>query len=164
MVKGIFDITRDIEVEKAGGFWCLACLISHPASEQSPDHRYCQRCYEFLLDEVEILRESGRWKRPGWIPSKPQRGQGKQRNVPQTMPLIMSTVERAKIIGDIIQPSVATKPIIKRGRKPIELPRELIAELANKGMGSKAIAGQLKADLGIKVSYKTIQRILRDGY
>ena len=40
------------------------------------------------------------------------------------------------------------------------LPRELISQWAGEGMGSKAIASKLNSELGIKVSYKTVQRVL----
>jgi len=48
----------------------------------------------------------------------------------------------------------------KRGPKRRQLPEDLIKQWSSEGMGSKAITSQLKAELGITVSYKTIQRIL----
>lgn len=66
--KGYFDIKRDIEVTNAGGFFCEACLVGKPVGEHSPDPRYCQGCYAFLLNEVEILPAT---KRPAWIPKRP---------------------------------------------------------------------------------------------
>jgi hypothetical protein len=60
-----FSVKRDRELEKAGGFWCQACLVSHPATEQSPDPRYCEGCYGFLLKEAEMLPVN---KRPKWVP------------------------------------------------------------------------------------------------
>jgi len=62
--NGYFDIERDIEIEKAGSFWCHGCLMGKPAVEQSPDDRYCQGCYRFLLAEAEL--DSA--KRGEWIP------------------------------------------------------------------------------------------------
>ncbi|MBI4286636.1 MAG: hypothetical protein HY670_12175, partial [Chloroflexi bacterium] len=40
-----------------------------PACERSPDKRYCQGCYDFLLAEAEL--DTGRG-RPGWAPVMPQ--------------------------------------------------------------------------------------------
>ena len=42
----------------------------------------------------------------------------------------------------------------------MELPDYEIKQLHNNGMGSKAIAAQLKREHGIDVSYKTVQRVL----
>ena len=50
---------------------------------------------------------------------------------------------------------------VKRGcYKKKDLPEDYIMQLADAGMGSKAIATRLKSELGIEVSYKTIQRLL----
>lgn len=48
----------------------------------------------------------------------------------------------------------------KRGPKHKALPVELIVHWVGEGMGSKVIASKLNSELGIKVSYKTIQRSL----
>ena len=154
--SGYFDVKRDIAIEKAGGFWCHACLVSHLAREQSPDPRYCQGCYEFLLKEAEMLPA---FKRPAWIP-KPRKAGEKQYHVSQDVVSIVSTIKGKKIEVDIIQPSVAIRAVVKRGPKHRQLPEDLIRQLASEGMGSKVIAARLKAEHGIIVSYKTIQRIL----
>jgi hypothetical protein len=76
----------------------------------------------------------------------------------------MSTLESKKSEVDIITPSVSTRPIVKRIRRGpkhrTDLPVEVIMQWAGEGMGSKVIAARLKAEHGIIVSYKTIQRIL----
>lgn len=161
-----FSAERDKEVEKAGGFWCHACLVSHPADRQSPDPRYCQRCYDLLLKEAEKdnTHWGGDW-RPLLSSHKPLETPLKVAQVSESMQRIKSTLESSKIEADKTQPSVAVETPSKhsgskRGRKPKELPEDLIARLAGKGMGSKAIASQLKAHHNITVSYKTVQRIL----
>jgi len=78
MNRNYFDIKGDLEIINAAGFFCHACVVGKPASEQSPDPRYCQNCYEFLLKEVELLPAS---KRPKWIP-KAQRVGSKSIPVP----------------------------------------------------------------------------------
>jgi len=154
--SGYFDVKRDIAIEKAGGFWCHACLVSHPAAEQSADPRYCQGCYDFLLKEAEILPKT---KRPAWIP-KPEKAGEKQYPVPGIGDRIMSTVKSKNFEVDIIQPRVSKVTRGKRGPKFSELPEGLIKELASQGQGSKAIGTMLKREFGIEVSYKTIQRRL----
>ena len=72
----------------------------------------------------------------------------------------MSTLNDKKSEVDIIQPSVAKVTREKRGPKQKALPQELIRQLAGKNMGSKAIATHLRREMGIHVSYKTIQRVL----
>lgn len=47
-----FDIKRDNQMINAGThFWCSGCLVAKSKSEQSPDPRYCQGCYELLSGE-----------------------------------------------------------------------------------------------------------------
>lgn len=154
--RGYFSTERDREIEKAGGFWCHTCLVSHLAREQSPDPRYCMGCYEFLLKEAEMLPST---KRPAWLP-KPQKAGEKQYQVSEDVVSIMSTLEGKKFEVDIIHPPGATRAVVKRGPKHRQLPEDLIRQLASEGMGSKMIVARLKAEHGIIVSYKTIQRIL----
>lgn len=165
MKKKTMLIEEQTNREEAGGFWCHTCLISHPAAEQSPDSRYCQGCYEFLLKEAEMdtSRRGGDWK-PVLNSYKPlttsETTPQKVAKVSQPMRQIKSTVGGRKIEVDKIQPSVAARAVLKRGPKHKALPQELVKQWASEGTGSKAIASKLKSELGIKVSYKTIQRLL----
>ena len=61
---GYFSALRDRVAVEAGGCFCHACLTGKPSPEQSPDTRYCQQCFEFLLKEAALL--DGR--KPSWIP------------------------------------------------------------------------------------------------
>lgn len=45
-------------VNEKGSFWCHACLEDRPATERSPDPRYCRQCHDFLVKEVELLPSS----------------------------------------------------------------------------------------------------------
>ena len=155
--SGYFDIHEDIEIERADGFFCEACLVGEPRDDMSPDPRYCQSCYEFLLKEAEMLR--GTTKRPMWIP-KPQKGRKRQYQVSSVGDRIMSTLENPKNEVDIIRRSVATRTLGKRGPKHKPLPEDVIRRLSAESMGSKAIVAKLKTELGIDISYKTIQRLL----
>lgn len=69
MPEGYFSIVRDNEIVAAGGFFCRACCVGKPAVEQSPDTRYCQGCYDFLMAEAKMLEETGR-KAGSWKPKK----------------------------------------------------------------------------------------------
>jgi len=149
------------EIEKEiGGVFCHACLNDKPATEASPDPRYCQGCYDFLKKEAGLL--DGR--KPTWVPKdsqsiprtplepsrkplQPASGVGHNNIGTQIGSGIMSTVESKKDDG-------------KRGRKHKALPHELIKGWADEGMGSRVIALKLNNELGINVSYKTVQRVL----
>jgi hypothetical protein len=140
-------------------FWCHACLDDKPIEEQSFDSRYCLGCCDFLLNEVNML--SGN-KRPAWIP-KPQDGKIPPENLYQVQTVVsgnMSTLENKKITVDIFEAMTPRRMLGKRGPKQKDLPHEVIEQWFSEGMGSKAIASRLKNELGIKVSYKTIQRVL----
>ena len=68
----------------------------------------------------------------------------------------MSTVKAQNSTVDKLSRLV----IIRRGPKNKDLPMDLIKQLVDEGQGSKMIAKRLTGD-GIKVSYKTIQRLLK---
>lgn len=143
--SGYFDTKRDIEIEKAGGFWCHTCLVSHPATEQSPDPRYCQGCYEFLLKEAEMLSPG---KYPKWIP-KPQRTQENQCPIAKYGSGVLAAT---KAIPAKTPPRVGGRPVL-------DLPFELIKELQDQGYGATEIRRQLK-DKDIEVSMRTLYRVL----
>jgi hypothetical protein len=69
----------------------------------------------------------------------------------------MSTLKEEKFTADIIRPRTG-----KRGPKKKELPDDEIKQLHEDGMGARAIATRPKREQGIKVSYRTIQRLLSD--
>ena len=153
-----FNSKNDKEMVENGGFFCHACLIGKLSLEQSPDPRYCQGCYEFLLKEAEMLPAS---KRLAWIPKpqKPEKADKSQYQVSQGAG-IMSTLAGEKSGVDTIPPSDTTNTRGKRGPKYRTLPVDLIIQFAGEGMGSKTIAARLRSERGIEVSYKTIQRVL----
>ena len=65
--KGFFSAQKDNERIAAGGsFFCNACLVGKPAVEQSLDKRYCQGCYDILLNEASLLPVGS--KKQGWQP------------------------------------------------------------------------------------------------
>ncbi len=143
-------------------FFCYACLEDKNEQELSPDPRYCCGCYDFLLKEAEMIPSN---KYPAWIPKSqqsPVEAKNKPRSQYQVSRVgggIMSTLGSEKSVVDIIRPAVASRASGKRGPKHRQLPEDLIWRLAGEGMGSKAIATRLK-EQGIKVSYRTIQRVL----
>lgn len=59
-ITATFDIKKDIEIVNAGGFFCQGCIVGRPASEQSPDPRYCKSCYE-------IIRAAGQGDKQGEV-------------------------------------------------------------------------------------------------
>ena len=136
-------------------FWCKACLDNKRMSQQSPDPRYCQGCFDCLVSEARMLDERGITKKADWMPKI-----GRDVQIVEKQPSgIMSTSNETLAKVDIIKTEDSQSPFCKRGPKHKQLPDELIKELEGKGMGSKAIATQLKAQ-GIEISYKTVQRRL----
>jgi len=45
-------------------FWCKTHLEELSIEKRSPDSRYCQDCYDFLLREAELLSKG----KPDWMP------------------------------------------------------------------------------------------------
>lgn len=149
-----FDIEQDTAIVNAGGFFCRACLVGKPANEQSPDHRYCQGCYDFLNGEAAILREAGNMHRYPWVPLD---GDKKTVQVVQDVAVNLSTLNGKKIEVDKLEAMTPNKP----GPRPTELPDDFIRQLASQGLGSKSIARRLEKEYRVVVSYKTVQRRLQ---
>ncbi|MFC2122092.1 hypothetical protein ACFLRP_00195 [Bacteroidota bacterium] len=141
----VFNIKEDLKKP----CYCHACLDGKPVIEQSPDPRYCQGCYEFLLDEAKLVT---RWKIPDWVPKTSSEQLAKP---------VQRVLERDKSgeNGDIPTLKLSTLSGRPMSYKKRALPEDLIERLNKHGLGSKAIATKLKAR-GIVVSYKTIQRLL----
>jgi hypothetical protein len=158
--EGYFSAEHDREVIEAGGFFCHACLVGKPAVEQSPDPRYCQGCYEFLMHEASLLDQRSR---PKWLPRHTKQGEisGEKTNKVSGVGVsIMATVKGKKTEVAIIHPAVSARPTTKRGPKHRDLPVDLIMQWAGEGMGSKKITAKLKAEYDITVGFRTIARIL----
>ena len=105
-----------------------------------------------------MLKDTGTWRRPDWIPmacSNAKRGARKTGDTPAPIPRNMSTLKDKIFTVDIIRPRIG-----KRGPRKKELPDDKIKQLHRDGIGAKAIATHLKREQGIDVSYKTIQRLL----
>ncbi len=141
-------------------FFCYTCLEDKPATEASPDPRYCQGCYDFLTKEAELL--DGR--KPTWVP-KDSQSITRTPLEPSCKPLQQASgvghnYIDTQIGSGIVSTVESKKDASKRGPKQKALPQELIEQWADQGMGSKAIASRLNNELGITVSYKTIQRLL----
>lgn len=46
-------------------FWCETHLSAIPVEKSSPDRRYCQDCYLFLVGEAKILLQRGANQKAG---------------------------------------------------------------------------------------------------
>ena len=93
-------------------------------------------------------------KRPKWVPKATQK--------PVLEPVQPASGAGHNNTGTPIGSGIMStvKANNKRGPKHKALPRELIEKWAGEDMGSKAIASKLNSKLGVRVSYKTIQRLL----
>lgn len=157
MSNDYFSIERD----KQFPCWCQTCLVGKTLNEMSPDTRYCRWCYNFLLKEAGLLGET---KRPRWIP-KPQTKPTEAKIEGEKQYHIVQPIDKEKTkMSTLNPPSVTVDKFRPRGRpktyKKHSLPDDKIRQLHKEGMGTKAIATYLKTELGIDVSYKTIQRVL----
>lgn len=129
-------------------FYCHACLEDKTIGEQSPDSRYCQGCCEFLLQEARLIEGK---RHPAWIPkvykaAPPSTPEPSQKRVEQ--------VRDCDKIGEGNHDRV-------RGRKPLDIPIELINRLGKEGfMSCRTISQKLRADYGINCSYRTVARRL----
>jgi len=95
-----FDIIKDNQIEDAGGFFCLACCVSKPGSELSPNKKYCVGCYNILKQEA-ILFSGSKPREPSSKPTRPapvakisgtKVKQGK--STPKKKPVIMKQKQR----------------------------------------------------------------------
>lgn len=154
-----FDIRRDNELIAAGThFWCLGHLTAVPVDDRSADPRYCQGCYDFLDNEIRQLRENGFTKHPAWVPKPEKIKTQNTKTVPQDLSVNMSIVKSENSTMDIITPQPSK--ISRRGPQQKNLPIDLINEWAAGGMGSIGISKLLAEQKGIKVSYRTVLRVI----
>jgi hypothetical protein len=108
-----------------------------------------------LKIEADIL--AGHIRR-GWEPiNNTKTGKKEPSTIPSPTGDNLSTLKDKKSEVDKLP---SRPPKEKLGRKPVDLPDDLIRELASRGMGSKAITTELK-NQGYSISYKTIQRRLK---
>jgi len=146
-----------IEVDKKYPYFCQACVVGKAAELMSKkDARYCTTCQSFIEKEYIQLG-----KRYTPIPHNPQDGKidalldaGIQNHMREEITKL-STSNLTDLTVDNFSPRGRPKTYKKK-----ELPEGIIKQLHNKGQGSKAITTKLKTELGIDVSYKTIQRVL----
>jgi hypothetical protein len=144
---------------KPGMFWCYTHLADIPLSEQSADDRYCKKCYQVLAAEMADLRAIGDRHKHWWALQDKRHSNNGVVPVQGQPTHNLSTSNSKNITVDKLDPPVPVRPIVHPGPKNMALPLDRIAKLAAEGMGSKLIARRLNAD-GIKVSYRTIQRLL----
>lgn len=101
------------ELMTASTFWCETHLAARPLSEQSPDPRYCQACYAYLLQEAATLPPG---KRPAWVPKVVSGGHENALPVPRGSGDVVAKIPTASDGGaGIMQQPVAVR---KRGRPP----------------------------------------------
>lgn len=135
----IFNIKKELEKSNfPGGFFCLACLVGKPADDQSADPRYCQSCYDVLTEETTTMPKT---KRPAWLPL----GARKARQGTPT------TTESGQIPSDSIE---------NGGTSTSEVVTAQIMKLSGDKLSYRGIEKALATE-GIKISYRTIGRIIK---
>jgi len=152
MNDGYFDTRRD----KTFPCFCQACLVGKLESQMSQrDSRYCVDCQPIVEEGYIQLRQHKRYLQQLHNPKiEALKGEGRE-NYTNKEKTKMSTLNSPTPTVDIFRPQGRLTTYKKK-----ELPELQIKQLHNEGMGSKAIASKLKAEQGIDVSYKTIQRVL----
>ncbi len=140
-----FDIKKDLLYPR----FCQACLTGKTEQEMSEkDARCCIGCQQVVEAEYALSADnSGRKSR--YVPVAHRENYVESPKTKKST--LNSTNAKVDNFGSRGRPKVYKK-------RP--LPDEEIKQLHQQGMGAKAIASQLKRELGIIVSYKTIQRVL----
>lgn len=164
-----FSCKCDRAIIGAGGFYCQACLMGRPAGEQSPDPRYCQRCYEFLLEEASLLHPT---KRPKWIPKTevigiPQQCSNAFLDAENNKPMEIHTDKQKEVLlhtKDVTShayqnPTLGRPKTNIGGRPKKDVPVELIHKLSEEGLSIGRIVKELKRQ-GQSISAMTISRVL----
>ncbi len=159
-----FEKTYRPELELVGThFFCHSCLIHKPLDDKSADPRYCQGCYDFLIEEARVLNIRGNKSRFGWIP---------RNETPTTQGNDKASEKCAKTSKEIFTPktlpaTVFAQPdnenrkpgVISGGRPAKDLPVEKIQNLFSRGGSVTDILRQLQIE-GITVSRRTVYNIL----
>ncbi len=153
--------TQHLIVSKPGMFWCYTHLQDLLLEKQSSDPRYCQQCFELLVQESKELSGTHRKQRPWWLPAIDGMHK-KTSDVVLEGGVNLSTLNDKNNTVDKLDTPAPVRPIVHPGPKNKVLPMDLIKQLVDEGAGSKVIAKRLTTD-GYPVSYKTIQRLLKKG-
>ena len=137
----LFDSERDKAICDAGGFFCQACLVSKPITEQSTNRRYCKSCWEYLT--AERIASAG----------IRERSVDSRRHV--------EPCDKNKEVSEGVEDFCRTTSNGQgRGRAAKNLPLQVVKGLVEQGLSGREICHRLNAD-GIKVSERTIQRVIK---
>ena len=148
--KGGMRVTEDSNpsgIIHDGSFLCYACLDRKDLVHISPDPRYCQGCYDFLVDEAKQLRLG---EHPNWVPRQPN---GAEKLSQKSSRLSSEAGNTSPFLGQGGQGQ-------GRPRKAVSL--AAIKALRAEGLTVRAIAARLE-DEGQKVSRSTIFRVIREA-
>ncbi|MFC1871288.1 hypothetical protein ACFLYF_02660 [Chloroflexota bacterium] len=148
-----FDSERDRSIVEAGGFLCHACCVGKLANDQSPDPRYCQSCYDFLLKEVEL----GGHQKAKWRPDTPE---DKAANAVPKLPA-GETIQAGN--NEVMAHTSKGDGGHCGGRPRLDLPVERIKALAGQGIKVPGILQQLREE-GFEVSRRTVYRVLSNNH
>ena len=159
------DYTQPI-INPDGTFMCCACLKDNlPATEQSADPRYCQRCHDFLCKEAATLpkNQRGDWVPTDWAPRLPAtaapvepcdiNANGVSNNRTDGESAIENIVTGNNQEGSGEKHRSRGRPRSARNA----LPLEKILELHQSGQGSREIADQVGAN------YRTVARLIKES-
>jgi len=146
MNSNYFNIQKDIKIERAGGFFCEACIACYSIKEQSPNPRYCQQCYAILKEE----RES---KKPiSEIPVEEMTEKYAVATQDKSQP-----VTKCKSIANHAPRKIKVKNVTEK-KTAKELLTKRVKRLTLQGKSSRIVTEELKKS-GIIKSHMTISRM-----
>lgn len=153
-----FSIKQDNELTAKGShFWCKACVVARPISEQSPDPCYCRQCFKLLTFEASLLR--GHDNKSAWIPKVPKAvatsATATRHGASAPSVSVLQTDSASGMIKRTGGNFVPTKRHAGRPKRAIPVGR--VAALKGQGLSSRDIAKQLAFE-GATVSYRTVSR------
>lgn len=148
--KAYFSIERDRQIINGGGFFCCGCLAGKHGAERSPkDARYCVLCQPTIENEYRIIASRrGKPLEAFYRPVTPSL-QAKERD--------LALAPAHGTCHEIVHANKGRERGLYRKK---ELPQGLIRQLADDGIGARAIATRLKKAHALDVSYKTVERVL----
>lgn len=98
-----FNSRRDKGVIAAGThFWCQGHLTARSVTDRSPDPRYCQSCYDFLLNEYQIMKMFGHVKTFSWLPKAEQSPTATDSEALPNIEAVTTVADKELPIGDSV--------------------------------------------------------------
>ena len=162
-----FATAVDKEIIDAGGFYCHTCLVGKPSTEQSPDQKQCQGCYDFWQVENNEVKSCPKdcWtnydtiyvhynqkyavsKSLGVVCLGPVDGGETPQTPPKNAPVLLESVPKVEHEKSHEVEIIHEQTARLLGRPCLDLPMDKVSELVGQGFGVRALARELKLSRG----------------